>query len=170
MNSALQEIIKKYSDPSTTAAELHRIERDLENAAMEIRRLRRAKSVAIDCSLAFRGGEYLLEIGDLKMAGNTAQFCDAMDRKAIHCRFGDDECRSWRRDGTCRYRHTGEPVLLRQNEKSFLLRSFLSLPNEFLGAFHRMHPDVAGELKAFKERILDGVIRLLWLRSEGINV
>lgn len=172
MNHTLNDLLKRYEEIAAKpdrAIEAAHIEQTIEAACLKMRQISRGNTVPIDCSLSVQRGDYHLKIGDLELTGKTAQFCTEPDPKTIHCRYGPN-CRSWRREGTCRYRHPTEAPLLRQNERSFLMQTFLSCPEDLLGELYRTHPMLEHELKAFKERLLDGIIRLLWLRSEGVPI
>ncbi len=165
MDLTLEEIRDKISENNND--ELLALLELLEDVSKDIRKVLNTRAVACDTSMTFKNNIYQMHIGDITLSGQTAHFTAYFSKKALPCKWGE-RCKQLPK---CEYYHENpkERRILRYGD-SPLIKRFLSCEPEHLGKFYRANPRMQQEIVNFKDRLLDGVIRLLWLSSEGIKL
>lgn len=160
----IRELIKNANED-----DLNSYYEELEDLVMMIRKKQQSKVIATDTYFSFRNGKYKIIIGDVTLSGNVVNYSEGFQKKGILC-IWEKKCKKWK-ECKCEYYHLDDPGNRIMNYgESPLMKKFLMCEPEKLCSFYNSNPRLKKELVNFKDKILDGIIRLLWLSSEGIKI
>lgn len=163
MDLTLEEILSASEDAGD--AKLKELYKDVETVAIKLREMLKTNIIAVDTYLTFDKGLLEISIGSIFFRGTEVKYVRHFAKKTKRCMWGSG-CKAGKR---CEYHHEGERRVLNHYYSPTML-DFMECPLEMLAPFYRSHPSIRPEIDDLKLRILDGVMRLLWLSSEGVDI
>lgn len=148
--------------------EINEIYCAIEDLTAKIKKKQTAKFISTGASLEFDNGTYIISIADLVLRGKHARYVDFFDKKTIFCKWGNS-CASMRDTGACDYFHpeTGEQAVISHRRPSDVMKQFLEAPPEILPKLYSSSAELRNEILALKVRVLDLIIRLLWVSQKN---
>jgi hypothetical protein len=165
MDLTLTEILEHI--PSCGEQELIELYELVEDVAAKIRQKQTSKIVANDANLTFKNGIYNLNVGNVQISGREVAYTDINTNKAKVC-IWMEKCN---KKNKCKFYHPEyDHRRIMHFGDTVNMKTLLSCPVEQLGTLLKFHPHMALEIVNLKNRVLDGLIRLLWISSDDIKV
>ena len=168
MDITLAEIVSLSA--SSDEEKIKELYKRVEEVSIQLRKKLSTNIVAADTYLTFNKGHLEISIGDVFLKGSEVKYIRHFSKKMKAC-IWQEKCKAYKSGRDCEYYHpaVNDHRILPHNPAP-IMKDFLECPLESLGAFYKIYPSVRPEVADLKLRILDGIIRLLWLSSEGIKI
>jgi hypothetical protein len=164
MDLTLEQILEQASmSDDEEILELYKL---VESVAARLRKKQQSKIIANDANLTFVDGKYSLNIGNIHLVGREVQYTDIETDKAKICIWGD-KCN---KNSKCKFFHPGSDGRIMHYGDSKNMKLLLGCPVDQLSHLVRVRPEIYREIINLKDKVLDGLIRLLWLSSDDIAI